>query len=138
MRCPYCWNKVSIDELKTYSNRVKCPTCSRCFKVVSTDYNNHSPSEISDRLPFIRIRLGELRTILIREDQRICSVCGSFYTKKDAICLNLIEEMKVWYANPELICEYDPSISADLVRKEIETFLRKKVKKAVLVSVIST
>ena len=82
--------------------------------------------------------MGELMAVAVREDQRLCGVCGTFYTKEDRICPNLFEAARGWYLDPTPICHKDQSLFPELVREEIERFLRKKVKRAVLETVVKT
>ena len=136
MRCPYCSLETGIDELRTSSESHVCPECSRPFRLLYTDYNSHSPSEISEALPYMNNRMGAITAFLVREDQRFCTVCGSFYTREDRICPGLLYELKSWYKDPEPVCKSGVNLTPHRVRYEIESFLKKKVKRAVLESIV--
>lgn len=132
MRCPYCSGEIGIDILKATSELTACPKCTRRFRVLSTDFNDHSPNEVSDALPFIRNRMGAITAFAVREDQRFCEVCGSFYAKEEKICPNLLMALKAWFLDPTRICHIDPNLTPERVQEEIEAFLKKKVQRTVL------
>lgn len=132
MRCPYCSGEIGIDVVCATSEFTACPKCTRRFRVLFTDFNDHSPNEVSDALPFIRSRMGAITVFAVREDQRFCEVCGSFYTKEEGICPDLLRALKAWYFDPTPICHEDQNLTPERVRKEIEGFLKKRVKRTVL------
>lgn len=80
--------------------------------------------------------MGEITAFAVREDQRFCDVCGSFYTKEDRICPKLLKALKSWFSDPTPICLEDQSLTPERVQEEIEDFLKKKVKRTVLESLV--
>lgn len=81
--------------------------------------------------------MGELMRVTVREDQRFCAVCGKFYTKKDRICPNLLHAVKAWYSDPAPICNQQLGLTPEVVREEVATYLKMKVKSAVLESIVN-
>ena len=135
MKCPYCSATVTTS---SSSEDVECSKCSRRFKVVLTDHNDHSPHELSERLPYTVSRMGELFEVVVRDDQRFCSVCGSFYEKKDGACLELVSSIKRWYKNPKPIAERSEGLSESEVKEEIKVFLSKNFKRKKIEEMIGT
>lgn len=132
MHCPYCSSETDFGSSTTSSCPAICATCSRTFRVLCTDYQSHSPSDVSACLPECRRRIGAITFFAVREDQLFCEVCGTCYTKSDGICPQLFRAIKDWYLYPMPICNRDPSLTPDRVRDEIKMFLATKLKRSVL------
>lgn len=129
MRCPYCENEIASEV--PCKGESSCESCGETFSSGLTDFNNHSPHEVSESLPYTVFLHGSITQLLFRKDQRLCEICGSIYQSRDKVCPQLKASLRRWYKQPKDIIEKGSSVSAELVRAEIENYLAKNVKRKV-------
>lgn len=136
-KCPYCSHRIKAWTDTPHGSEYNCHKCSRVFDVLLTDFNNHSPHEISEHFPCLVFKMGELTAFTVRKEQRFCEVCGTFYRQDENVCPNLLEEIVYWYHHPEVISNKTDELDPDLVQGEIKVYLAANFKDRVVRRIIN-